>query len=272
MHIVVCIKQVPDTTEIKIDPVTNTLIRENIPSIVNPFDVNAVEEALRIKEKYGGTIEVISMGPPQAVVALRKLVSLGVDEAILLSDRAFAGADTLATAYTLTQTIQKMNEKEKVDMVFCGKQAIDGDTGQVGPGIATRLGWSQLTYVTKIVAIEPEKRDIQVQRKVDGRIETVSAPLPTVITVIKEINTPRYPTLNNRLEANKYVPSTWNKVSIDAIPEKIGMQGSPTSVKKIFTAPPRTVADKITVDCTKDTTKLPLAIEKIIPLIKNKGE
>src|SRR5512147_1618807 len=153
MHIVCCIKQVPDTTQVKIDPVTNTLIRAGVESICNPYDIVGVEQAVRLAEKYGGKVSVITMGPPQADSALRDCLAVGADEAILLSDRAFAGADTLATSYTLASAIQKLNSEEPVQIVMCGKQAIDGDTAQVGPGIATRLGFNQLTYVTEIFGI-----------------------------------------------------------------------------------------------------------------------
>ena len=155
MKIAVCIKQVPDTTDVKIDPKTNTLVREGVASITNPFDEYAVEEALLIKEKHGGEIHVISMGPPQAIDILKNAFAVGADKVYLVSDKAFAGADTLATAYALSKTIQMIGG---VDLVICGKQAIDGDTAQVGPGIATRLGIPQLTYVSKVKEINVEKR------------------------------------------------------------------------------------------------------------------
>ena len=151
MHAIVCIKQVPDTSEVKIDPERGTLIREGVPSIINPFDTYAIEEAVRLKERLGGKVTVISMGPPQAKEALKEALAMGCDEAILLSDRAFAGSDTWATAYTLSQAIRRLGA---FDLILCGKQAIDGDTGQVGPGIARQLSINQLTYVFKIQELD----------------------------------------------------------------------------------------------------------------------
>ncbi len=150
MHTVVCIKQVPDTSEVRIDPKTNTMIRGGVPSIINPDDRHAIEAAVTLKEQFGGRVTILSMGPPQAIAALKEAISLGADEAVLCSDRGFAAADTLATSYVLWAAILKLSEEEPVDLVLCGKQAIDGDTGQVPPGIATRLGWPQLTYVRRI--------------------------------------------------------------------------------------------------------------------------
>ena len=158
MNIICCIKQVPDTADVKIDPETNTLIRSGVESIINPFDLVALEAALTLKDTYGGTVAVISMGPPQAEQALREALSLGADKVILLSDRAFAGADTLATGYTLARAIQKLAKSGSVDLVLCGKQAVDGDTAQVGPGIATRLGYTQFTYVAEITDIDMDNR------------------------------------------------------------------------------------------------------------------
>ncbi|MGB9629306.1 MAG: electron transfer flavoprotein subunit beta/FixA family protein, partial [Thermodesulfobacteriota bacterium] len=183
MKIVVCIKQVPDTTDVKIDPKTNTLIREGVASICNPFDEYAIEEALLIREKHGGEVHVITMGPPQAVDILKNALAVGADKVYLISDKAFAGADTLATAYTLSKTIQTIGE---VDLVICGKQAIDGDTAQVGPGIATRLGIPQLTYVSKIREINLEKKKIIVERLLEHGREVVESSLPSLLTVVKD--------------------------------------------------------------------------------------
>ena len=185
MKIAVCIKQVPDTTDVKINPETNTLVREGVQSITNPFDEYATEEALLIKEKQGGEVHVISMGPPQAIEVLKNALAVGADKVYLVSDKAFAGADTLATAYALSRTIQTIGE---VDLIICGKQAIDGDTAQVGPGIATRLGIPQLTYVSKVKAIDPGKKRIVVERMLENGREIVEAPLPALLTVVKDIN------------------------------------------------------------------------------------
>jgi len=232
---VVCLKQVPDTTEVKIDPSTGTLVRAGVPSIVNPYDGHALEEALRLRDRFGGRVTVISMGPPQAAQALKKAVSYGADEAILLTDRAFAGSDTLATSYILTQAIRKVAEGEPVDLVLAGKMAIDGDTGQVGPGIATRLGYEQLTYVCGIESIDLEKREITVWRALgDGR-ELVRTRLPALLTVTDEINDIRYGSLPDQLRAARYEPITWTKDDLDLDLASCGLKGSPTTVARSFT-------------------------------------
>lgn len=237
MNIVCCIKQVPDTADIKIDPETNTLIRSGVESIINPFDLVALEAALALKDTYGGTVTVISMGPPQAEQALRESVSLGADKAILLSDRAFAGADTLATGYTLARAIQKLAQAGPVDLVVCGKQAIDGDTAQVGPGIATRLGYTQFTYVTEIKAIDMAKRYITVKRKVEGGIEVIRGPLPAVLTVELDLAKPRRGSLPQLIHSLRTDITLWNADAIEGDPSKLGLKGSPTWVKRIFSPP-----------------------------------
>ncbi len=238
VHAVVLIKQVPDTTEVRIDPKTNTMIRAGVPSILNPYDANAVEEAVRWRERLGGKVTVITMGPPQAKEALRKCLSFGADRAILLTDRAFAGADTLATSYALATTIQKIMETEPVDLVFCGRQAIDGDTGQVGPGVARRLGFEQLTYVIKVDEIDPEKGEIQVRRVVEDGIEVVRTKLPALLTVEKEINEVRYATMPDLLRAARQEIEVWTKDTIGADPNQCGLKGSPTVVSKSFVPSP----------------------------------
>ena len=195
LRIVVCIKQVPDTTQVRIDPETNTLVREGIPAIINPFDLHAIEAAVQLKERYGGTCAMVCMGPPQAVEALQKALSFGADEGYLLSDRALVGSDTLATSAALTAAIQKLDQQQKVDLVLCGKQTIDGDTAQVGPGIATRLGFSQISYVGRVESVDLEKRTIRARRVLEGAEEVVEAPLPALLTVLKEIGEPRYASL-----------------------------------------------------------------------------
>ena len=236
MHAIVCIKQVPDTTEVKIDPERGTLIREGVPSIVNPFDTYAIEEALLLKEKFGGKVTVVSMGPPQAAEALKEAVAMGADEAILLSDRAFAGADTWATAYTLYSAIKKIGD---FDVILCGRQAIDGDTGQVGPGIATQLGINQLTYVCKIQDIDFEKKAIRVERLVEEGREVVNSALPCLLTVVKDINQPRYPTFRGIRTARKMEIPTWTAADLPVETGLLGLDGSPTKVVKIFTPPKR---------------------------------
>lgn len=239
MDVVVCIKQVPATTEIKVDPKTNTLIREGIESTINPFDAYALEEGLRIKEKYGGRVTAISMGPPQAEAILKDAIAVGADKAILLSDQAFAGADTLATSYALFKAIQKIGS---YDVIICGKQTLDGDTGQVGPELAEHLAVSCLTFVRKIDDIS--KGLIKVERLVEEGYELVQTTLPCVITVVKEINEPRLPSLRGMMAAKKAEIPVWTASDIKAEPEKIGMDGSPTEVLKVFT-PKREVKAEI---------------------------
>lgn len=239
MHAVVCVKQVPDTAEVRIDPETNTLIREGVPSIINPYDSHAVEAAVRIKEQVGGKVTVITMGPPQAEEVLRKAISLGADEGILLSDRAFAGSDTLATSYVLAQAIRKIAEKEPVDIILCGKQAIDGDTAQVGPGIAVRLDYNQLTYVMEIFNLDLAKKEIKVKRKLEGQSEVIKAKLPVLLTVVKDINDLRYASFPNMLNAAMAKITIWTKNEVDFDENELGLKGSPTTVRRIWPPPGR---------------------------------
>jgi len=234
MNIIVCIKQVPETTDVRIDPETNTLIREGIASIINPFDTYAIEEAVRIKEKLGGKITVLTMGPPQAQEALREAISVGADEGILLSDRAFAGSDTWATSYTLAKGIRKIGN---FDIILCGKQASDGDTAQVGPGMSTHLDIPQVTYVKKIEEIKDNKA--KVERMIEEGFEIIEIPLPCLMTVVKEINEPRLPSLKGKMKAKKTEIKVWMAKDIDVDLSKTGLNGSPTKVVKIFTPPQR---------------------------------
>jgi electron transfer flavoprotein alpha/beta subunit len=237
VHAIVCIKQVPDTSEVKIDPERGTLIREGVPSIINPFDTYAIEEALRLKEQFDGKVTVICMGPPQAREALKEAVAMGCDDAILISDRKFAGSDTWATAYTLAQTIRKIGP---FDVILCGKQAIDGDTGQVGPGIARQLGITQLTYIFKIQQIDFDAKTIRVERLLEEGREVVQSQLPALITVVKDINQPRYPNFKGIRRANRMEIPVWTADMLpDTKPELLGLDGSPTRVVKVFTPPAR---------------------------------
>lgn len=229
MEIVVCVKQVPDTTEVKIDPATNTLVRQGVPSIVNPFDKNAVEAALQIKSKHGGKVTVISMGPPQAKDALKECLAMGADEAVLISDRAFGGADTLATSYVLAAAIRKIGN---FDIILCGKQAIDGDTAQVGPEIAEHLGVAQVTYAAKI---ETEGDLIRVEREHEDGCEIIEVSMPALITVVKAIGEPRFPTVKGTMKANRSQIPVWTVDDIQVDDQRIGLKGSPTQVRKIFT-------------------------------------
>lgn len=241
--ICVCIKQVPATTEVKINPETNTLVREGVESQVNPFDLYALEEAVRVKERLQAdgqeaSVTAITMGPPQAEAALRDAIGLGADEAILLSDRAFAGADTWATSYALSQALRKLEP----NLVFCGMQAIDGDTGQVGPGIAVHLDYAQATYVAKIEELDAKK--MTVRRLVEQGYEVCSVKLPAVLTVVKEINEPRTPSLRGKMNAKKAQIPVWTAADIEAPAEKLGLQGSPTQVVKVFSPPHREGGEK----------------------------
>lgn len=245
MRICVCIKQVPATTEVKFDPETNTLIREGVESQINPFDLYALEEAVRVKERLQeqgeeARVTAVSMGPPQAEQALREAISLGADDAILLSDPAFRGADTWATSYTLARALTKLEP----DLVFCGMQAIDGDTGQVGPGIAVHMDYAQAPYVAKIESLD--KRRIAAKRLLETGYEVCSVCLPAVLTVVKEINEPRTPSLRGKMNAKKAVIPIWKAVDIGALEDKIGLQGSPTQVVKVFSPPHREGGEKWT--------------------------
>ncbi len=230
MNIIVCIKQVPDTTDVKINPETNTLIREGVKSVINPFDMYAIEEGIRLKERLSGKVTVISMGPPQAEEALREALSMGVDEAILLSDRAFAGSDTWATSYTLSQAIRKIADYK---LIICGKQASDGDTAQVGPGISMHLDIPQVAYVKKIEEID--ESIAKVERMTEEGYEIVKTPLPALFTVVKEINEPRIASLKNLMRSKKAVITKWTAAELALDPKCIGLNGSPTQVVKIFT-------------------------------------
>lgn len=239
MHIVCCLKQVPDTAEVKIDPETNTLVRSGIESILNPFDLVALEQAVRIKEEHGGTITAITMGPQQASSILRQAISLGADKVVLLSDRAFAGADTLATSYTLAMAVLKLGKQIPVDLILCGKQAVDGDTAQTGPGIATRLKFTQLTYVFRIQWIDFTKKKIQVERKVGGGTEVVLGELPALLTVELELARPRRAPLPGLIASLTAPVPIWDAKAIEAAEGMVGIKGSPTWVRKISSPAPR---------------------------------
>ncbi len=230
MNIVVCLKQVPATTDVKIDPQTNTLIRAGIKNVVNPYDTYALEESIRLKERYGGTVTVISMGPPQAEQMLREAIASGADQAFLLSDRAFAGADTLATSYTLSLAITR--QIKECDLVICGKQSIDGDTGQVSPQLAQTLGFSFVSYVDNIEDIA--NGIMRARRMIDEGHEIVETRLPAVVSVVKGINVPRLPSLRGIMRAKNAVIPVLNAQNLNADPNMIGLTGSATKVVRIF--------------------------------------
>jgi electron transfer flavoprotein beta subunit len=263
MLIVTCVKQVPDTTQVKVDPVTGTLIREGVPFIMNPYDTHALEESLRLKDKYGFRVAVISMGPPNAEVTLRKTIALGADDAILLSDRVFGGADTLATSMVLTEAIRRLARNEELAIVMCGRQTIDGDTAQVGPGIATRLGCSQLTLVDRIEEVDLKTKKVTVRRKLEGRHEVVAAPLPAMISVLREINTPRYPDVPRRLMAEDAPVALWDNKVMQMDESTIGLKGSATQVRKIF-SPERAKGEILTRNGDKPEETARLLINKMV--------
>ena len=229
MNIVVCLKQVPGTTKVDINPETNNLIREGIENIINPFDTYALEEGVRLKERYEGKVTAISMGPPQTEDVLREAISLGVDEAVLIGDSAFAGSDTLATSYTLSRAIDKIQD---YDLIICGRQTIDGDTAQVGPELAETLHISFVSYVSKVE--EVENGYIRVQRMIEEGQEIIEAPLPALITVVKDINIPRLPLLHGRTRARSAAITGWDAQALGVAENQVGMTGSPTRVIKIF--------------------------------------
>jgi len=237
---VVCIKQVPDTTEIKIDPEKGTLVREGIPAVVNPTDLNAAEEALRIKDRFGGKVVAMTMGPPQAESALRELLAMGVDRAILLTDRALAGADTYATSYAVHMAIKRLEKEEgPLDLLFFGNKALDGETGQTGPGVAARLNLPIITYTVKLEEVNVRNRRVVAVRKADDMVERVEVPLPAAFSVLEEINRPRRASIEGILRSMKAKLDVWNKDTIGADPTKTGLAGSPTIVKRMFVPKPR---------------------------------
>lgn len=259
MNIAVCIKQVPNTTDVKIDPVTNTLIRDGVESVINPFDAYAIEEGVRLKERFGGKVTVITMGPPQAENALKEAISLGCDEAVLVSDRKFAGSDTWATSYTLSCAIRKAGS---FDVIICGKQASDGDTAQVGPGISTHLDIPQVTYVKKIEEISDNKA--KVERMTEEGYDIIETPLPCLFTVVKEINTPRLPSLKGMMRAKSAKIIKWTADDIGADSKNIGLDGSPTRVVKIFTPSPRKGGEMLKGDTADVSRELAELVKDII--------
>ncbi|OGS45001.1 MAG: electron transfer flavoprotein subunit beta [Elusimicrobia bacterium RIFOXYD2_FULL_34_15] len=251
MNIIVLIKQVPATTDVKIDEKTGTLKREGVEAQVNPFDMYAVEESIRLKEKYTGRVTVVTMGPPQADKALRECLAMGCDEAILVSDREFAGSDTWATSYTLSQAIRKIG---LYDVILCGKQAIDGDTAQVGPGVAEMLDIPHIAYVKKIEKIENNK--ITVERMMEDGYDLIELPIPCLLTVVKEINTPRLPSLRGMMFSKKAEIKHYTAKAIEADKTKTGTAGSPTNVMKVFSPPPRTGGERVTGEPQEQAVKV----------------
>jgi electron transfer flavoprotein beta subunit len=259
MKIFVCVKQVPDAKEVRLDPVTNTLAREGVQSIMNPYDQHALEEAVRLKETHGGEVIAITMGPPQAEDILRLAISCGADHGVLVSDRAFAGADTWATAYTLEKAITTLGG---ADLILCGKQAIDGDTAQVGPGLATRMNIPFITCVQKVR--ESNDSVIIVERMMDDGYDVVEVPLPALFTVVKDLNEPRVPSLKGKMKAKKAQIQKLTAADIDADPGCIGLPGSPTQVANVF--PPQARGERAILTGTLDE-QIDQLVEKLTPYL-----
>ncbi len=243
MKIIVCVKQVPDAKDVRLDPKTNTLSREGVQSIMNPYDQYALEEGVRIAESLGGSVTVLSMGPPQAEETLRQAISCGAHEAVLVSDRAFAGADTWATSYTLMKAIHKLGE---FDLVICGKQAIDGDTAQVGPGLAMRLDIPFVTCVQKVR--EATDDSLILERMMDDGYDVLEVPYPALLTVVKDVNVPRVPSLKGKMRSKKAEITVLTAEDIGADFACIGLAGSPTQVVDVF--PPEARGDRMVLTGT----------------------
>lgn len=254
MNILVCVKQVPDTTEIKIDPVKNTLIRQGVPSIVNPFDGYALEAAARIKDKNpDAKIVVLSMGPEQAKAALKECLAIAADKAYLISGRKFGGSDTLATSYIISEAIKQIEETEgKFDLIFCGKQAIDGDTAQVGPEIAEHLGYPQVTYGLEA---EVDGDTVKVRKEVEEGIEVIAAQMPALVTFTKPAWDPRFPTIKRKMAANRAVIPVISDSDLVLDEARIGLKGSPTKVKKTFVPQKKSGGEVIKADTDEESAK-----------------
>jgi electron transfer flavoprotein beta subunit len=261
MKIVVPIKQVPETGNVKMDEKTGTMIREGVESIVNPLDLYSIECALQLRELHGGDITVISMGPPKAEKAIREALSMGCDEGVLLSDRLFAGSDTWATSYVLSQAVRELGG---FDIIVAGIRATDGDTGQVGPEMASMLDLPVATFVSKIVSVENGK--ITVERLIEGGYETVRLPLPCLITVVNEISSPRLPTLRGKQAARKKTIPLKGKADMQVSEEIIGLKGSPTRVVKIAT--PKITRNGVLIDVKK--TGVSGAVKQLVDFLASK--
>jgi electron transfer flavoprotein beta subunit len=251
MNIIVCAKQVPDMSEAKMDRETNTIIREGVSSIINPYDIHAIEEALRLKESTGGSVTILSMGIPDVAKMLRCILAMGADRAVLLTDRAFAGSDTLATSFALSKAVEKIGN---FDLIMCGKQTIDGDTAQVGPEMAEKLG---IPHVTNVVDItETDEEFIVCKKAIEKGWEVVRVSLPALITVEKDINTPRFPTIKGIRNMSNSEIKVWSSRDINADPGRIGLKGSPTQVVRTFIPPVKAAAETITGTPEEQAEKL----------------
>lgn len=263
MKIIVPIKQVPETSNVKMDPETGTVIRAGVETVVNPLDLYALETALVLKERFGGTVTVISMGPPQAVKALKEAVAMGCDDAVLVSDRKFGGSDTWATSYTLAQAIKKIGN---YDLIIAGERATDGDTAQVGPGIASWLDIPVATYVARIDGMADNH--LSLERLVEDGYQILSAPLPCLLTVVKEIASPRLPTLGGKIRSRQMVIPVYSTENMELEPTALGLKGSPTKVVKIDT-PKVTRGGKVVK--AGDDEAVVSAVNELMTFLESKG-
>jgi electron transfer flavoprotein beta subunit len=259
MKIIVCIKQVPDAKDVRLDPVTNTLARDGVQSIMNPYDRHALEEAVRLKEANGGVVTVLSMGPPQTEATLREAIACGADGAVLVSDRAFAGADTWATTYTLAKAVEKIGG---CDLILCGKQAIDGDTAQVGPGLAERLAIPYITCARKVTGQGAGL--IRVERLMDDGFDELEMQLPALLTVVKEINEPRIPSLKGKMRAKQAVIRVLSAADIGAAVDAVGLAGSTTQVVRVFSPEARGAKEMLSGTVEEQVAQL---LNKLEPLL-----
>ncbi|NSW52818.1 MAG: electron transfer flavoprotein subunit beta/FixA family protein [Anaerolineae bacterium] len=261
MRIIVPIKQVPETSNVKMDPETGTMLRSGLASIINPLDHYAIETALRLRDQnQGGEVIALTMGPPNAAFALREALAMGCDDAVLLSHRQFAGSDTWATSYALVQAIRKIGD---FDLIICGERATDGDTGQVGPGIASFLNLPLATYVSAVSLIPSGQ--LRIERMVEDGVEILRTPLPAVLTVIKEVAAPRFPTLRQKLNAARAEITTWGPEEIEAEPANLGLNGSPTRVVKIDRPQVTRKADLVYARAPEDYGE---AARRVVELLK----
>jgi len=264
MRIIVAIKQVPETKSVKMDEKTGTVIREGVEAIINPLDLYAIETAIRLREKHGGEVIGISMGPAKAITALREAIAMGFDSGVLVSDSAFAGSDTWATSYILAEAIKRIGD---FSLVICGERATDGDTGQVGPGIASFLDLPVASYVSKIELIGGPKPTLRVERLVEDGYEALSCSLPCVITVVKEVSIPRLPTLRGKQRAKRTEIPVWGRDDLDVDLSKVGVNGSPTRVVKIFRPKVARQCEKV---LAKDDESIKEAVDKLAGFFQDK--
>ncbi len=262
MRIIVPIKQVPETNAVKMDEKTGTMIREGVEAIINPLDLYAIEIAIQLREQHGGEVVAISMGPPKALKALKEAIAMGCDSAVLMSDKAFAGADTWATSYVLAAAIRRIGD---CDIIICGERATDGDTGQVGPGIASFLDMPVLTYIGKVDEVTTDKA--VVHRLVEDGYEVLETALPAVLTVVKEVGDPRLPTLRGKQKSKQVEIPIWAAGDLDVEKDRLGLEGSPTRVVKIFRPTVTRQCEKVTATDEKSVAE---AVDKLVAFLQKK--